>query len=35
MVASGVPEPNGDQHVSEIAKMSLDILGDFDPKKRN
>ncbi|XP_023333523.1 uncharacterized protein LOC111705255 isoform X2 [Eurytemora carolleeae] len=27
MVASGVPVPNGDQHVSEIAKMSLDLLG--------
>ncbi len=29
MVASGVPVPNGDQHVSEIAKMSLDLLGDL------
>ena len=29
MVASGVPVPNGDQHVSEIAKMALDLLGDL------
>ena len=27
MVASGVPIPNGHQHVAEIARMSLDLLG--------
>jgi hypothetical protein len=26
MVASGVPIPNGNHHVEEIAKMALDLL---------
>lgn len=26
MVASGLPVPNGNRHVAEIANMSLDIL---------
>ena len=26
MVVSGVPTPNGDRHVAEIANMAIDLL---------
>ena len=37
MVASGLPIPNGNRHVGEIANMSLDILShmlDFPIRHR-
>ena len=30
MIVSGMPERNGDRHVSEIASMALDLLAGID-----
>ena len=32
MIASGVPEKNGDKHAPEIATMALDLLVNIWPK---
>ena len=32
MVASGLPTPNGDRHVAEIANMAIDLLSAVHTK---
>ena len=33
MIVSGMPERNGDRHVSEIASMALDLLAGLEFRK--
>lgn len=33
MVASGLPNRNGDRHVEEVAKLSLDLLDTMEELK--
>ena len=35
MIVSGMPERNGDRHVSEIASMALDLLAGIDTASVN
>ena len=35
MIVSGMPERNGDRHVSEIASMALDLLAGIDTTSVN